>query len=189
MSVTKRISGDYNIVNKANGLTTGNVTITTDTLFVNGNMLVGGTSTTVEKTDSYITDNIITLNKGETGAGVTLIYSGIEVDRGLSANVALRWNESTDKWEITTDGTTYSAIATSSGGTVIANVYADSAPMLSSNINLYGHTIYDSTVGTSANISLGTANGGATGVYVGNGTINNKELISKAKALIYTVLL
>ena len=44
-------------------------------------------------------------------------------------------------------------------------------------------------MGTGANISLGTANGGATGVYVGNGTINNKELISKAKALIYTVLL
>ena len=80
MSVTKRISGDYNIVNKANGLTTGNVTITTDTFFVNGNMLVGGTATSVEQTNSYITDNVITLNKGETGAGVTLIYSGIEVE-------------------------------------------------------------------------------------------------------------
>lgn len=189
MSVTKRISGDYNIVNKADGLTTGNVVITTDTLFVNGNMLVGGTATTVNKTDTDISDNTIVLNKGESGAGVTLIYSGIQVDRGSLADVGLRWNETIDKWELTTDGTTYSAITTSSGGTAIANVYADSAPMLSANIDLFSHTIFDSTVGTGANIKLGTANGGATGVYASNGSLNNQELISKNKALVYTVLL
>lgn len=190
MSVTKRISGDYNIVNRADGLTTGNVTITTDTFFVNGNMLVGGTATSVTTTNSAITDNIITLNKGETGVGVTLIYSGIEVDRGLSANVQIRWNENTDLWELSNDGTNYYAIVTSSGGgTAIANVYADTAPTISANLNLYGHTIFDSNTGVSSNLVFGTPNEGATGVYVTADQYVNEELINKTKALIYTVLL
>jgi hypothetical protein len=36
----------------------------------------------------------------------------LEVERGTSTNVALRWNETTDKWEITNNGTTYDSIAT-----------------------------------------------------------------------------
>jgi hypothetical protein len=47
---------------------------------------------------------IITLNKGEIGAGVTLGQAGLEVDRGSLANVRLRWNETFDTWQITSDG-------------------------------------------------------------------------------------
>ena len=39
------------------------------------------------------------------------VNAGIEVDRGSSANVSLLWNESSDKWTFTNDGTTYYDIA------------------------------------------------------------------------------
>lgn len=187
MSVTKRISGDYNIVTKSDGLSTGNVTVTTDTFFVNGNMVVGGTATSVTRTDSAITDNMIVINKGETGAGVSMVYSGIEVDRGTYANVQLRYNESIQKWEITNDGTNFGTLTTSIGGAALANVYADSAPTLSANLNILGRTIYDST--SSVELATNTPQEGATGIYVTNGLVANEELINKTKALIFNVLL
>jgi DNA repair protein RadC len=49
MSVTKRIFGDYTINTKLNP--TANITLSTHTVYINGNMFVGGTSTTVNKTE------------------------------------------------------------------------------------------------------------------------------------------
>ena len=40
------------------------------------------------------------------------------VERGTSPNVSLRWNETTDVWEFTNDGTTYQGIGSGSGGGV-----------------------------------------------------------------------
>jgi hypothetical protein len=57
-----------------------------------------------------VDDNIIVLNNNAVGAPSQ--DAGIEIERGSSTNVALRWNETGDVWEITTDGSTYSAIAT-----------------------------------------------------------------------------
>jgi len=189
MSVTKRISGDYNITNVGTGLTSGNVTITTNTLFVNGNMLVGGTSTTVNHTDLAVTDNLIILNKGETSAGVSLIYSGIEVDRGLSTNVQVRWNETSKYWELSNDGASYTQIATTTGGQALGNVYQDPKPAISANLDLRGHNIWDS-VNSSGNVrvSFGAVGSGGTGVYVTNTQYTNKELMIGARSFAYSLL-
>ena len=53
-----------------------NVNIDTHTVTIDGNLVVTGTQTTVESTDTALTDNTIILNAGETGAGVT---AGIQV--------------------------------------------------------------------------------------------------------------
>ena len=97
-----------------------NVTIGQD-LTVTGNLTVNGTTTTLNTETLAVEDNIIVLNSGVTSAPST--NAGIEVERGSSNNVVLRWNENDDKWEITNDGTTYGAIATES--------YAQSAAVLS----------------------------------------------------------
>ena len=52
-----------------------------------------------------IHDNFPVLNYGVTGAPST--NAGIAVNRGTSADVNIRWNESTDRWESTVDGTNY----------------------------------------------------------------------------------
>jgi hypothetical protein len=60
---------------------------------VTGDLVVEGSTVIIEATNLDIEDNIIVLNKGETGAGVTLDYSGIEIDRGTLGEASLIWNE------------------------------------------------------------------------------------------------
>ena len=82
---------------------TGNTTIT-------GNLTVNGSATAIHTTNTTINDNIFILNNDVTDAPSE--NAGIEVERGTSTNVAIRWNESTDKWQITNDGSSYNDIAT-----------------------------------------------------------------------------
>jgi len=82
----------------------GNVTIT-------GDLTVNGTTTTVDSNVVNIADSIITLNSDETGTPSQ--NGGIEIERGTSTNVQLRFNETSDAWEFTNDGTTYVALGTS----------------------------------------------------------------------------
>lgn len=112
MATVKSLNADYTITNKVNP--TANVTISTNTVYIDGNLFVGGNSTNVYKTELNITDNTITVNSGETGSGVTLNTAGLEVDRGLLANVSILWNETLGAWTLTNDGSVYEAIQTGS---------------------------------------------------------------------------
>ena len=91
-------------------------TVTTNNLTVSGNLVVSGTSTSINTETLTVDDNIIILNNNVTGSPTE--NAGIEVERGTSANVLLRWNESADKWEFTNDGTIYRDIG--SGGAAIS---------------------------------------------------------------------
>ena len=66
---------------------------------ISGNLTVNGTTTTIDTTNLLIEDNIITLNKNQTGTPATTLRSGIEVERGNAANAILQFNENTDEWE------------------------------------------------------------------------------------------
>ena len=81
------------------------VTVTTSgDLTVTGNLTVSGTTTTVNTATLDVEDNIITLNKNQTGTPLTSLRSGIEVERGDTANAILQFNENTDKFEFSVDG-------------------------------------------------------------------------------------
>lgn len=73
---------------------------------VTGNLTVSGTTTTVNTETINLADNIITLNSNYTGSTPTE-HGGIEIERGTLLNVGLQWNETSDKWECTEDGTTW----------------------------------------------------------------------------------
>jgi hypothetical protein len=90
----------------------GNVTI-------GGDFTVNGTTTTINTATLNVSDNVIVLNNDVTGSPTE--NAGIEVERGTSTNVLIRWNETTDVWELTTDGAAYSAIATVSGSESLTN--------------------------------------------------------------------
>ena len=79
-------------------------------LVVGGNLTVSGTTTTVNSETISLADNIIDLNSNFT-TGTPTENAGIKIKRGDSSDVQIRWNESTDKWEFTNDGTNYSVIA------------------------------------------------------------------------------
>ena len=80
-------------------------------LTIDGNLIVTGTTASVESTNSTLKDNIIVLNQGETGAGVTLVNAGLEIDRGTEDNAQLVWDEVTDTWQVKV-GTTVTATIT-----------------------------------------------------------------------------
>jgi len=67
---------------------------------VAGDLTVSGTTTTVDTENTTISDNVIVLNNGETGAGVTATTAGIEIDRGTESNKTFVWDDSVDKWTL-----------------------------------------------------------------------------------------
>ena len=82
----------------SNNLTIGDLTIT-------GNLLVQGTTTNTNVNTLSVTNNEIIINDGTTGSPSQ--NGSIRIDRGTDTDTVLRWNESTDKWEWTNDGTNY----------------------------------------------------------------------------------
>ena len=103
-----RVNGDYNI-RAGDGakitLDTGPA-VSGGSVRVTGNLIVEGDTVNVSTANLNIEDNIISLNVGEVGPGVTLIYSGIEIQRGDTSavtpqnNASLLYDESTDSWII-----------------------------------------------------------------------------------------
>jgi hypothetical protein len=75
-------------------------------LTVTGDLYVSGTTTYLNTQHLNVGDNIITLNADYTGA-TGIENAGIEVNRGGDPLVALRWNEGTDRWQFTNNGTGY----------------------------------------------------------------------------------
>lgn len=82
------------------------------TVTVAGNLTVTGTTTTVNSNTVNIGDNIIVLNSDE--AGTPSQDGGIEIERGTSTNVLLKFDETSDRWEFTNNGSTYYNIPISS---------------------------------------------------------------------------
>ena len=205
MSQTKKVSGAYTIA------ATGGTTVDS-ALTVTGNLTITGTTTAVETTNTEITDRQIVLNKGESGAGVTGVYSGIEVERGSVDNAWLVFDESTDTFRISYDGgSTFTTIATSSGGSSIANVVEDTTPQLggdldmnsnditgTGNIDVTGSITSDSNVvltdasqpssisGASILYAAATT-GGGSGVHFVDGSTTG-ELVSKSKAIVFGLI-
>ena len=98
MSQVLQTNGDYTIKSSAGGIikldvgppTAGGQVIITSDLIVEGETL------TVEAENLNIRDNVIQLNFGETGAGVTLRYAGIQIDRGTETAGSVFFDENDD---------------------------------------------------------------------------------------------
>ena len=213
MPSVQNLNTDLVISNKVNP--TADITLSTRTVFIDGNLTVGGNTTTVTKVEMEVSDNTITLNKGGGGAsGVVLGTAGIEVDRknnsgtGL-ANVAIRWNETFDKWEITNDGVTYGNITSTTGAASI-QIVDDLVPTLGGNLNTLDRTVFSSNTAyikfannvaitvTSVAPSALVANTvvsaqnpdlGQSGLYTTTVTYGNNELITKRKAVWYSLIM
>ena len=88
-----RVNGDYNIKTEEGARITLDTGPNVGSVRVTGDLLVEGATVYVAATNLDIEDNIIVLNKGETGAGVTLDYSGIQIDRGTLGATSFIWSE------------------------------------------------------------------------------------------------
>ena len=78
-------------------LITNNATIT-------GNLIVNGTTFTLNAQTVLIEDNLLVINKNEIGAGVTAGISGIEVERGSVTNYQFLFDEPQDNFRVGISG-------------------------------------------------------------------------------------
>jgi hypothetical protein len=108
--------GNSTYVKKAGDTITGDLTI-------QGNITTSGVVTYANTQTLLIGDSLITLNNDIPIGVAPSEDAGIEVKRGSSANVALLWNEGSDRWTFTNDGTNYRSIA-SNTDVESANNYA-----------------------------------------------------------------
>ena len=134
MAKTERITGAYNLS------ATGGITLASDTT-VSGNLTITGTTTTISATQTEIKDRVIVLNDGESGAGVTGRYSGLEIDRGSSDNALIVFDENDDTFKVSTDnGSTFDSILTGVGAGLTA-VVQDTSPQLGGDLDINSFNI------------------------------------------------
>jgi hypothetical protein len=190
-------------------------TIDTTDVVITGNLTVAGTYDTQNVTNTNVVDKNLTLNVGEAGNGVGPAgagTAGLIIDRGNLANVELRWNDATDTWQITSDGSSYANIMSSTtGATALTNLVDDLSPELGGNLDVRTFSIFTSNVATNitfaGNLQLNntlvapslvanatvvyadTPQAGTSGVYVINGAAANQELITKARSFGFSLLL
>jgi hypothetical protein len=118
MSKILRVSeSDYRVKVKDTGTITLDTGVEQGTVVITGDLLVKGNTTTVDTANLTIEDNIILLNKGESGSGVTEGTSGLEIDRGSLLNAQFLWVEADEKFRIQLDDTSLSGIIVGSVAT------------------------------------------------------------------------
>lgn len=204
MAIVKRISDHYTLKSINS---TSNVTLDTSEVKITGNLVVLGAYATITTTDTIIKDNKIVLNAGETGAGVTAGTAGIEIARGSAANVSILYDEAIDKWKVTDNGTTFANLVASTTG--LTRLVDDTNPTLGANLNLNTYTIYanvgnnkiagniqiNNTTATPSSVTnatvlyASTPGQGTSGIYVVNQAATSEELITKTRALGFSLLL
>ena len=98
-AATKGYVDTYSLLLASGGTIAADLTVT-------GNLTVSGTTTTINTATLNVADNIVNLNSDFT-SGTPTENAGLQVLRGDSSNVQIRWNETSDSWEATRDGSTY----------------------------------------------------------------------------------
>jgi hypothetical protein len=199
MSSTKTNIGDLTIETVSQTGSTTTLRLISDQVIITGNLSVRGTSTSIETTNSLVTDNTVTLNSGFTGTQVTDfvgLTSGIEVNRGTRPTVGVRWNEGLSRWELTSDGTNWTGIAVNP---VLRRVEDDTAPFLGGDLDTNGFSIFLKSLSTAPSYQAGrtviyavdeVGTGGTAIKFISRSGLASvtDELISRKKSIVYSLI-
>jgi hypothetical protein len=153
----------------------GNIATATGTsnfndIVVAGDLTVQGTTTSIETTNTTITDNVIVLNEGEVGAGITNTTAGIEIDRGSEPNVTFVYDDSIDKWTIGTETLVAGTIEATLTGDITGDIAGDVTSTGTSSfaiVTISGDTTATGTVTSSAGF-IGNVAGNVIGDVTGS---------------------
>ncbi len=207
MTSYKRIDGDYYITTINPG---DNVYIQTHTVDVAGNLTVSGNLTYINVTELNVTDPFILVNASNTGTYQS--NSGLLTHKTSSDYAGLRYNNNSGSWEVSSStsssGTTgtWSPIVSSgsiaaganteiqynNGGALGANAafkfdYAASQMTLDGTLALTYNGSTPSAIANTATVTSDVPGSGGTGIYFNNNS-NQDELISKSKAIVFSII-
>ncbi len=195
-SIVRINDGLNNIVANMDGL--GNLTLEKD-LFVEGNLTVNGTTTTVNTETVAIEDNVIVINSNQTGTPSPTLKGGIEVERGSETNYQFVFDESDDRFKVGQVGSLQTVATRQDDVNMVASgvpFYNDTEKRFDTSSNLKVNasgqlvdtTIRNSAVGvvplivngvasTSANIQQWQVNGSTVALIYNNGNIGTNGAI------------
>ena len=160
-------------------LSVTNLTTTSDAT-INGNLTVNGTVTSLSTNNTTIDDNIITLNKGETGSSVTVGTSGLEVDRGTSgSNATILWTESANAWVFD--------LGSNKADVSLGNLFVSADANIAGDVNVTGNVTATNFFG---NLTGDVTGGNISGNFQAPGSntqilFNDETLIQSASGITY----
>ena len=209
MTTYKRIDGDYYI--QTIDPPTQKVYIDTDTT-VTGNLTVQGNLTYINVDELNITDPFILLNASNTATYAA--NSGILTHKTSNTYAGIRYNETANVWQVATAVTSITGntvgnwsdlvssgsiaaganteIQYNNGGALGANAafkfdYATSRLIINGTTALGYKSIPPATVANTATMVANIPGSGGTGIYFNNNS-NQDELISKSKAIVFSII-
>ena len=170
-------------ISSAGAITAGSINLSGNAVF-SGNLTVSGSTTSVETTNSTISDKLIELATGTSGTPSG--DSGIIIERGSSNNAFIGFDESADKFIVGTGSFTGSTTGdlTISTGTLVANLQgnvtgdvtgnADSATALANARTIAGQA-FDGT-GNITIASTDLSNTSAIALLTASQALTNKTI-------------
>lgn len=137
---------------------------------ISGNLTVSGTSTTVQTTNTFVSDEVLTLNAGETANGVSGGVAGIEIDRGENSGVdntiaRFIYDESDDKFKTQMQASSGSATYNAAG--IVASTIEGTSATISGNLVVDTNLINTDSVNNV--VGMGTAASASTRLKVDGG--------------------
>ena len=167
-------------------------TINVNDIVATGNLTISGTTTYINTTNLNIGDNILTLNADLPGATAPTENSGIEVNRGSSANVQFIWDETSDRW--TTNGQSLaissliasgsaSGITTLAAGNTTITGFANVSVSVNSAAFTVGSTVVANSTGTYATFLNGKTE---SNLNVNTATFSNTITVADTRNTVTT---
>ena len=188
-------------------VTTADVTV--NDMVVNGDLTVVGTTTSNNQSTLNVAATEIVINDGQSGAPT--LNGSLKIDRGSGADTSIRWNEGTDIWEFTNDGTTYNPIPTNNNqltnGAGYLTSYTETDPVFAASVaagitntnitnwnTAYGwgdHSTAGYLTAEADTLDTITARGNSTnnGITVGGITVNGNMTVNGTQTVINTTCL
>lgn len=102
----------------------GYANFTVNNLVIKGDVTQEGDTFITQAERVEVRDNMILINEGETGAGVTAGFAGIEVDRGTEQNFMFGFNESDGMFKIGKEGNMFDVALRQPVGDMIDGMFA-----------------------------------------------------------------
>ena len=180
-NVTVSDSGTGSITITADGNTEVTINDTSATfsgnVVVSGDLTVNGTTTTVATTNTVVSDSLMELGNGTTGAPAN--DAGLVIERGDSNNAFIGWDESADKFIVGTGTFTGASTGnlTITTGTLVANLEGNVTGAVTGNASTA------TTLQTARTIGGVSFNGGANINLPGVNTTGNQNTTGSAATL------